>query len=399
MAESTGQPRLPALAPARPAQTQVQKRQPFRSNQPFQPLPPPTGAFPFRLDLADVLPAADVDAIRTQGRLTLHTAGDTGGVKNPASQQIVALRMEDDFAGDTANRPAFFYNLGDVVYYNGERSKYYSQFYEPYALYPAPIFAIPGNHDGNPIDPVAEPSLTAFVENFCATHPHLTPEAEENDRDAMIQPNVYWTLTAPFLTIIGLYTNVPEGGRIDEDQLAWLEAELRGAPTDAALVVALHHPVYSADAHHGGSERMGEALDAAVAATGRWPDLVVTAHVHNYQRFTRPAEGRQVPYVVAGAGGYWHLHYMAKADDGSDLPKPWPVPDTDVTLEAYRDDRHGYLRLSAAAGELRGEYVSVPRPQESWRHGPLEVDDTFVVDLAAHTVTTVAAPQGGGDGG
>jgi acid phosphatase type 7 len=39
----------------------------------------------------------------------------------------------------------------------------------------------------------------------------------------MDQPNVYWTLqAAPFLTIIGLYTNVPGGGEVHADQQDWL---------------------------------------------------------------------------------------------------------------------------------------------------------------------------------
>ncbi len=46
------------------------------------------------------------------------------------------------------NKPAFLFHLGDVVYDFGEAQYYYDQFYEPYRNYPAPIFAIPGNHDG-----------------------------------------------------------------------------------------------------------------------------------------------------------------------------------------------------------------------------------------------------------
>jgi hypothetical protein len=82
--------------------------------------------------------------------MVLHIVGDTGGVKYPVPQEIVAMAQEQQFDGsDTAARPSFFYHLGDVVYYNGEASEYYSQFYEPYSHYSAPIFAIPGNHDGD----------------------------------------------------------------------------------------------------------------------------------------------------------------------------------------------------------------------------------------------------------
>lgn len=369
--------RLP-LVPVRPAAAQVQKRHRFRANQTFQPLPPPSGTYPYRLSLEDVVGKDAIEEVRRRGELVFHVVGDTGGVKHPEPQQIVAIHLENEFANGQAP-PSFLYHLGDVVYFNGERPEYYPQFYEPYMNYPAPILAIPGNHDGDPLNPLVEASLSAFVETFCSVQPHLTPEAEEVDRETMIEPNVYWTLRAPFVTIVGLYTNVPEGGRIDSEQSAWLGEELADAPQDAALIVALHHPPYSADAHHGGSEQMGEALDAAFESAARRPDLVLSAHVHNYQRFSRTVGNRKLPYIVAGAGGYWHLHYMARGEDGNRLEPPWQVPDADVILESFADDRHGFLRLRVSAKGIRGEYVSVPRPQESWRDGPVETVDQFEI--------------------
>src|SRR4051794_25067856 len=44
----------------------------------FQPLPRPTGAYPFRLGLEDVLGAPAVQAIATARKLVFHTVGDTG---------------------------------------------------------------------------------------------------------------------------------------------------------------------------------------------------------------------------------------------------------------------------------------------------------------------------------
>lgn len=389
MSRSPDSPRARRVGtPLLPADAQFTKRHGFRSNQVFQPLPAPTGPFPYHVDLATVLSADEMSRVDNAGELSFHCVGDTGGVKASEAQQIVAYWMEADLSGEGA--PSFLYHLGDVVYYNGERREYYPQFYEPYAQYGAPILAIPGNHDGDPLDPKVEPSLAAFVENFCASQPRLTLEAQEVQRDAMTEPNPYWTLTSPFVTVVGLYTNVPEGGRLDQDQQDWLQAELAAAPTDRALIVAMHHPIYSADAHHGGSAYMGGVLDAAIQAAGRVPDAVLTAHVHNYQRFTRSLEGRQVPYVVAGAGGYWHLHYMAKDEQGRQLVVPWQTPDPNVTLAAYTEDRHGYLRLTVGKHKLAGSYVTVPRPQESWRHGPVAVADSFVVDLESHTIATAS---------
>jgi hypothetical protein len=395
-------PRRVPRPPTVPAHAQVQKTHGVRSNQHFQTLPKPTGPYPYRMQLGDVLVPEAISAIRNAGKLVLHVVGDTGGVKNPQPQQTVADQLAQDLiaGGDV---PALFYHLGDVVYFYGQASEYYPQFYEPYSHYTAPIVGIPGNHDGD-IPPVApgspqrppnvalEPSLAAFTRNFCADRPHLTQEAQEIQRTAMTQPNVYWTLLAPFLTIIGMYTNVPEGGSVDSDQTAWLEAELAAAPADGALVVAMHHPPYSADAHHGGSAYMGGILDAAMTASGRTPHAVFAGHVHNYQRFTRRLNGKDVPYIVAGAGGYWHLHQMALDASGGQLPVPWAVPGAGATLEQYDDQHHGYLRITATATTLSGEYVAVAGHLNLG--APPQTIDTFAIDLTKGSVAS-GAPAGG----
>ena len=134
-------PRHRRVPPLHSATDQVSKQHGFRSNQTFEPLPPPTGAYPYRLALEEIVPAAQ--AQRLQSKLVFHAVGDTGGIQNANPQQIVALQMAADFQG-SGQTPSFFYHLGDVVYFNGETSQYYQQFYEPYAGYTAPIVAIPG---------------------------------------------------------------------------------------------------------------------------------------------------------------------------------------------------------------------------------------------------------------
>jgi acid phosphatase type 7 len=381
-AGAAGHRRFSEYAPAEPI-AEITKIHERRANQPFRPLPKPTGPAPYHLSLEAVLPPSTIAAIQEAGRLVFHVAGDTGGIKTPQDQKIVAMHMVYDCeTPELAARPAFFYVLGDVVYYNGEAGHYYDQFYEPYLHYPSPVFAIPGNHDGDIAPNSSVPSLAAFVENFCAEAPHLTPEAQDVPRDAMTQPNVYWTLEAPFVTIIGLYTNVPEGGEMDDDQIAWLESELRTAPRDKALLLASHHPVYSLDDFHSGSAYMAGVLDQAFARSHRTPDAVLTGHVHDYQRFTRHVRRRQVPYIVAGAGGYWNLHYLSKAL-GLPVQTPLRVPGSDATLESYRDNRHGYLTLEVAATTIRGRYTPVPRLHEHWTQR-LDPIDTFTLDLRAH---------------
>ena len=349
---------------------QIQGDEGFTSNQSFEPLPAPVGSFPFRVALNTVLPNLPGD------ELVFHSVGDTGGIQDPNPQKNVADAMVADRAN--APTPAFFYHLGDVVYFNGDESEYGPQFYEPYAHYNAPIFAIPGNHDGDNSDDPSVPSLTAFVQNFCSTTPHLDPQATEFNRDTMDQPNVYWTLdAAPFLTIIGLYTNVPSGGQVAQDQSAWLVGELKAADPNLPLIVALHHPPYSADAHHGSSPAMRSLLDGAFQQSGRIPDMVMTGHVHDYQRFTRTIDGRQVPYVVAGAGGYHNLHTMASGAAAGMQVMP------DCVLDQFAADRWGFLRLSvtAADGVITANYIGVDKA------GAASAVDSFKLDTRAHTVT------------
>jgi len=367
----------------------LNKRHAVNPNQPFQPLPLPTGDAPYRLKLEDVLPAERIHAIHTAGKLVFHTTGDTGGVQSGAAQRIVAQHMESDLnSRQSGDKPAFFYHLGDVVYYYGEAEHYYPQFYEPYTLYDAPIFAIPGNHDGDVADN-QRTSLAAFVDNFCAPAPHVTPEADDALRQAMTQPNVYWTLLTPYATIIGLYTNVPDGGMLDQDQIDWFHSEMKAADMGKPLIVAMHHPIYSGDKFHGGSVYMGDILDEAMRQANRIPDMVLAAHTHNYQRFTRKVKDTQgrnwdVPYIVAGAGGYFHLHYEQMLN-GKVVSFGHSFAHENVILERFRDNRHGFLRLEVTPNEIRGTYLTVPRPHEDWR-ASAEVFDDFSLNLTTHQV-------------
>ncbi len=326
---------------------QAQRDQSTGAKEPFQPLPKPTGAPPYRLALSTVTPELNPT------QRTLHVIGDHGGVKDPNPQAEVAKALIEDL--EAQKLPAeLCYSVGDVVYFNGAKVEYPPQFFEAYAHYNRPILAIPGNHDGDPEED-GEESLQAFVRYFCDSEPRLLPEVAEYNRDTMDQPNVFWTLTDDLVTIVGLYSNVPSGGVIHPDQEQWLVGELQAAPAGRALIVTLHHPPYSSDAHHGGSPAMGEVLDRAFAAAGRYPDLVLSGHVHNYQRFTRTIGNRTLSYVVCGASGYHNLHAMAREAVPGLKVKP------DCVLDQFEAKQWGFLRLAVTATQITGEYTGVDR--------------------------------------
>jgi hypothetical protein len=349
----------------------------------FRPLPAPTGKFPFHLDLADILSAKDHADIVKKRKLTFHLNGDMGGISDSQPQLLVARGMEQDFRAGAAasNNPAFLYILGDCVYFNGEAKEYYAQFYHPYEFYPAPVFAVPGNHDGENLPEGS--TLDGFVRNFCAHGPKKLPESGDSGRTAMNQPNVYWTLRTPLASFVGLYSNVPEGGDIRAPQSTWLVQQLKTLPRDRPLLLSLHHPLYSADDFHSGSTYMKELLANSVAAAGgRHPEMVLAGHVHNYQRLTRALPGqKQLPFLVSGAGGYHNLHNIRKVD-GEKMVAPVVFEDNDgerVTLERYADDRHGFGRLEITDKLIIGRYYTVPRPQEPYSKGN-QLADYFEFD-------------------
>ena len=328
----------------------------------FEPIP---GSAPQQLATSfDVFNPAASDAAQKAGKLVFHCVGDVGGVNGTATQDAIAAAMEDQLKAKGNGKPSFLYILGDVVYFNGQQRLYKTEFYEPYQYYQALIFAIPGNHDGDTNvrkgdTPDTEPSLYGFMQNFCAPQPeHVSPY-----RQAMTQPWPYWTFNAPFVTIIGLYSNVE--GSLDargrSDQQYYLETQLAAAPKDKKLLLTVHHPPYSLDSAHGGCPDILNALDQAVAKTGRVPDAVLSGHVHNYQRFSRLVNGTKIPYVIAGAGGYANdqrsMHKLQKNLQGKKPPIKTTVQG--VVLENYQDEQPGFLRITIDAKKLAFEYFTV----------------------------------------
>lgn len=373
--------------------------QKLRQTGTVEPFPNPRGntAEPV-LQLADALGSAGgarVAAIQKAGQIVFHTVGDTGSVKGPDTQSLVADKMVADFSEDNAaDVPSFFYHLGDVVYFFGEAQYYYDQFYDPYRNYPAPIFAIPGNHDGVVYAKDPAPTLDAYLRNFCAEQPVHTAEAANLVRTAMVQPSVYFTLEAPFARLIGLYSNTledpgvisTEGGTrptLNDDQLAFLEAALARCKSEqytGAVFVAVHHPPFTGGVNHGGSPRMLQDMDDAANRAGFWPHVVLSAHSHNYQRYTRVVNGMTIPYVVAGMGGH-NIVKMRPSASGATIRTPMAAG-SDLTLVSYDDTHFGYLRVIVNATTLRVEFH--PAEDGSKTKTP---DDAFTLDLKTRAIS------------
>lgn len=333
-----------------------------------------------------------VAAIEKAGQIVFHSLGDSGSTMGPETQNIVADKLTQDFADPLpADRPQFLFHLGDLVYSFGEAKYYYDQFYEPYRNYPAPIFAIPGNHDGLVYTNEGMPSLEAFLRNFVSAQPVKTPESGGLIRTAMTQPAVYFTLDAPFVTIIGLYSNVLEdpgvissegnaSSPVDDQQLSFLVSAMQQAKKKGgATIVVTHHPPYSGGSNHGGSPRMLADIDAACEKAGYWPHAHLSGHAHNYQRFTRSVKNYDIPYVVCGNGGHSPLATITKSGSGA-LRTPLKINDT-LIFENYDDTDYGYLRIVVDAKQMRIEFHDAAEGQQY-----KSPSDAVTVDLASHTM-------------
>ena len=112
---------------------------------------------------------------------------------------------------------------------------------------------------------------------------------------------------------------------------------------------------------------MADAVQHAINDSRRVPNMVLTAHVHNYQRIEKElVKSGPTPFLVVGGGGYYHMHDM-NADPGvSDL-------DTGAKLMASEYKRHAYVILTADNKTISGTLITADPGDEN----PTRDVDTF----------------------
>jgi 3',5'-cyclic AMP phosphodiesterase CpdA len=180
---------------------------------------------------------------------------------------------------------------------------------------------------------------------------------------------VFFTFEAPFVRIVTLYSNSLEDpgviadANIGTSQLDFLKAALTRVKKErfkGALILADHHPPYTAGGQHGWSVEMLAQIDQVCRDTGVWPHAFLSGHAHNYQRFTRTLSGgKQIPYIVCGNGG--HNYQALPKSGGHAIRAPQVIQNADAThdqivLENYDDQDYGYLRVVVTKTQLRIEY-------------------------------------------
>ena len=112
---------------------------------------------------------------------------------------------------------------------------------------------------------------------------------------------------------------------------------------------------------------MNQTIDDACTAAGLTPDLFLSGHAHNYQRYTRRVGGKQVPYIVVGTGGI--ARQTVQPASGAPVG---PGLTYDAALEEF-----GYLLVTISATQLKTEF---------WQQGQQHTTagDTATIDLRTH---------------
>jgi hypothetical protein len=248
----------------------------------------------------------------------------------------------------------------DVIYPVGSVNDYPLKFFRPYQDYPAPIYAVPGNHDWYD-------GLGGFMRVFCDATGQPTPKwrgpagrlagllwrkpavADEAAlaagralRSAPGQqatlPGPYWAIDTPALRIVGIDTGIE--GDIDGDQGEWLRRVSAGGKPKLLIT---GKPLVVDNERHPGTIHSGPAKDGRPAGSRATVDEIVTdpacnyvavigGDIHNYQRYPLDVGGgRTVQYIVSGGGGA----FMAATHV---IPKVTVVDEDDFTCYPLRGD-------------------------------------------------------------
>jgi hypothetical protein len=369
-------------------------------------------ANPKALEFSSVDPDEN-KTILSSGKMSFAMVGCSGDPKSGINTKAVAAAISAD------KDLSFFYHLGDMIYTIsgsdtdvevGAPVKQYShklwddQLFGPYAKFPKKIFAIAGNHDGKYSEKIA--ALRDFFRFFCGNS--VEPPSGSEHRRQMNQPYIYWSLDTPYAYIIGLYSNIANGGILDKPkdftksnftkgpQYRWLVNELTNAGKlkqpngkKKAVLLTVHYPPYSGatnfnvrgDQSQGGPVAkkkqpakpndynvpyLAQALQQAFQDGGTRPHAIFSAHAHLFQRLNyKFADGRVMPCLVAGSGGHSPLEKLFKACDGSKakkqkapfdavLPGSYQLPKGDSAQVKYYDDEKkdslfGYLKVTIDA--------------------------------------------------
>lgn len=297
-------------------------------------------------------------------RFSFMVIGDTG--EGDRSQYSVVPA----FLG-AAEGSEFAVIASDVVYPAGDVNEYVEKFFVPFASFPRPIYAIPGNHDW--LD-----GLAGFMRHFCSADPPIEkfklPERSRWQRSARLlhrlfwrrpraldprtltrahelrgaatasgpaQPNMYFQIDTPNLRVIMIDVGIL--GRLDHQQAEWLR---RAAAGPKPKILVSGKPVYSGN-KMSPRRLLGEAAreraDGDLWSLVRDPQnnflAMIAGDIHHYERHSvQLPDGRTMQCVITGGGGAFmsSTHEIERIERDDVDESSWTVyPTRGDSLRAY----------------------------------------------------------------
>jgi len=298
--------------------------------------------------LADAPPRLEVAVADPNAPLTFIAYGDTrftqrDGVANAVARRALVARMASDM-------PAAIFIGGDLIY-EGSNPEDYETYKTETAAWPKakiPIFPALGNHEFRGCDADPSPCLSNWWKA-------AAPGAVSSFR-------WYSVSLGPKIRVLLLDSDSSlKPGSAQRD---WFEQQITHARSPVEFVVVVMHypPVRDPIFPRAKDEKEIARYLSGHARSLQVRVVVVSSHIHNYERFRRD----DVTYLVSGGGGAKPVPVLRFFGELSKL-------DTEVNFH--------YIRFRLEGAELQGTMVRFDPEQnadEAWTE-----PDRFVVTAKA----------------
>lgn len=230
-------------------------------------------------------------------RVSVAVLGDPG--EGDASQYVV-VPVLDRVARDTD----FAVLCSDVVYPAGGVRAYADRFYRPYADYPGPIYALPGNHDWYD-------GLTSFLRVFAQRRPFGGWNTEQTRSYFAVRLPQRWWLYA---------IDTQFDDYVDAPQLEYFRAASEQLREGDAVILCTSTPAW-VDAGCGGRSKGYDTIEffqrEVIRPRGASVRVMLTGDKHHYARYAqRDGTGQK---ITSGLGGAY-LASTHRLPERLDLP-------------------------------------------------------------------------------
>ena len=321
--------------------------------------------------LADAPPRLEVAVADPSAPLTFIAYGDTrftqrDGVANAVARRALVARAASE-------KPAAIFIGGDLVYEGSDPEDYevYTTETAVWSQAKIPIFPALGNHEFRGCDKDVSPCLVNWWKA-------AVPSAVRSFR---------WYSVTLGPKILVLVLDSDSSLKPASEQRTWFEQQIShaGSSTEFVLVV-LHYPPVREPIFPRARDEKEIARYLSKHAHSLQPRvIVVSSHVHNYERFRRD----DVTYLVSGGGGAKpvpvfrlfgelskldtteNFHYLRFRLEGGDLQG------TMVRFDPERNSEAAWTEPDRFEVKAKGRHLSArkrSRQTEPWEHAALKAD-------------------------